>query len=431
MTVKIAGVIAECNPFHEGHRYLLEKAREITGADRVVVLLSGDFVQRGEPAVEPKEIRVRQILAGGADAVLELPVLYAASSAEYFADGAVNIFNRLGGVTDLVFGSESGSLEPLSKAADLLLREPEQFRQALRRHLAEGMTYPAARSAAAAETAGIRLPDTANDLLGMEYLLSVLRLREGGRNVTSIRHVPIDTDPGTADTRAQMREKNASDMSFANAEKNGAGSEACRFTPHAVKRISTVSASALREERRKTDPSAVCPDDFSDMLYYRIRSVLKEERTRPGASALDDFLDVTPDFADKIRRALPEYESLSAFTARLKSKDLTYTRVSRALLHVLLDIRKSDLAVFRVPGYVRLLGLSGDAGKAGDLIGTLASGQLPVIAALGRDQSRIPASYERMLQTDLFASELYDAVYARKTGHAAILSEHAKPVIRM
>ena len=94
---------------------MLEKAREITGADRVVVLLSGDFVQRGEPAVEPKEIRVRQILAGGADAVLELPVLYAASSAEYFADGAVNIFNRLGGVTDLVFGSESGSpKQPIS-----------------------------------------------------------------------------------------------------------------------------------------------------------------------------------------------------------------------------------------------------------------------------------------------------------------------------
>lgn len=429
MTVKIAGVIAECNPFHEGHRYVLAKAREITGADRVVVLLSGDFVQRGEPAVEPKEIRVRQILAGGADAVLELPVLYAASSAEYFADGAVNLFNRLGGVTDLVFGSESGSLEPLSKAADLLLREPEQFRQALRRHLAEGMTYPAARSAAAAETAGIRLPDTANDLLGMEYLLSVLRLRKGGSKVTPNRRVQTCMNP--CGTNAPMGEKSPSGISPAETAEVTAGSGACRFTPHVVKRISTVSASALREERRRADPAAVCPDDFSDMLYYRIRSVLQEERTRPGAPALDDFLDVTPDFADKIRRALPEYEGFSAFTARLKSKDLTYTRVSRALLHILLDIRKSDLAVFRLPGYVRLLGLSGDAGKAGDLIGTLASGQLPVIAALGRDQSRIPAPYERMLQTDLFASELYDAVYARKTGRTAVLSEYAKQVIRV
>ena len=160
------------------------------------------------------------------------------------------------------------------------------------------------------------------------------------------------------------------------------------------------------------------------------KSALNEGRY-PYLPALDDFLDVTPDFADKIRRALPEYEGFSAFTARLKSKDLTYTRVSRALLHILLDIRKSDLAVFRVPGYVRLLGLSGDAGKAGDLIGTLVSGQLPVIAALGRDRNRIPAPYERMLQTDLFASELYDAVYARKAGRAAILSEHAKPVIRV
>lgn len=381
--MKIAGVIAECNPFHEGHRYLIEQARALTGADAVVVLLSGDFVQRGAPAIEPKETRVRAVLKSGADIVLELPVLYASASAEYFAGGAVSILNRLGGVTDLVFGSESGELSRLGKNASYLLGEPQEFRDALKRNLARGMSFPAARSEAAREASNMNLFDTPNDLLATEYLLELLKLQREGE---------------------------------------------CRLKPHAVRRIDTASASELRAERLRSDPQAVSADDFSQALYYALRSVLREERTNPGTLPLQDFLDVSPDFADKIRRDLSRYAGWSSFTDLLKSKDLTYTRVSRALLHVLLGIRKNDLAVFRMPGYVRLLGMREGAGSAA---GTLAGGSIPLIAALGQDQARLEPPYDRMLQLDLFASDLYDEVYAAKTGQEKVISEYYKKVIRV
>ena len=120
MIMKITGVIMECNPFHEGHRYFLEQARAVTGCDRLIAVMSGDYVQRGEPAILPKEIRARALLEHGADLVLELPLYYACGGAEYFARGAVTLLDRLGAVTDLCFGSECGSTEEILQAARTL-----------------------------------------------------------------------------------------------------------------------------------------------------------------------------------------------------------------------------------------------------------------------------------------------------------------------
>ena len=116
----VTGIIMECNPFHEGHAYLLKEARRRTGADYIVVALSGDYVQRGEPAVFDKYIRAEQVLRAGADLVLELPLYAACGSAEYFARGAVALLDRLGVVTDLCFGSESGDTDYIMRNARLL-----------------------------------------------------------------------------------------------------------------------------------------------------------------------------------------------------------------------------------------------------------------------------------------------------------------------
>ena len=116
----VTGIIMECNPFHEGHAYLLEEARRQTGADYIIVVMSGDYVQRGEPAVFDKYIRAEQILQAGADLVLELPLYAACGSAEYFARGGIALLDRLGVVTDLCFGSESGDTEYIMKYARML-----------------------------------------------------------------------------------------------------------------------------------------------------------------------------------------------------------------------------------------------------------------------------------------------------------------------
>ena len=383
--MKITGIIAECNPFHEGHKYLIRKSKEITGADYTVVLLSGDFVQRGAPAAEPKEKRTRDLLEGGADAVLELPVLYSTAGAEIFAEGAVQILDRLSCITDLCFGSESGDIEYLEKNAEFLLNESEEFKAALRKNLKDGDSFPAARDAAACETAGISLARTPNDLLATEYLINLSR---------------------------------------ANAERQN------RIIPHAILRTATESASSIRERMLKTDPYAIGTEDFSEMLFYRLMLIQRLEKTMPGIDRLEDYVDVSEDLAQSMRDKAAGYTGFESFTEALKSRNLTYTRIARALIHILLGIRKSELAAFRMPGYVRVLGVRSDS--ADSLLAELSRGRIPVLTALAKDQEKLTAHYDRMLAMDVFASQLYDGVLAMKKGERnPDLCEFRKKLIKV
>lgn len=143
--MKIVGLITEYNPFHNGHLYHIEEAKRVSGADTVIVVMSGDYVQRGTPAIMPKRLRAEMALKCGAGAVFELPVCYASGSAEYFAMGAVSLLDRLG-VTDAVcFGSECNDLDSLWDIARILLDEPEAYKESLREALKNGQSYPAAR----------------------------------------------------------------------------------------------------------------------------------------------------------------------------------------------------------------------------------------------------------------------------------------------
>lgn len=146
--MKTVGIIAEYNPFHNGHAYQIAKAKEMTGADYCIIAMCGDFVQRGAPALADKYLRAETALKCGADLVLELPVYYALGSAEYFASGAIALFDRLGIVDTLCFGSECGDLKILSEFATSLTAEDAVFRETLDRHLRMGYAYPSARNAA-------------------------------------------------------------------------------------------------------------------------------------------------------------------------------------------------------------------------------------------------------------------------------------------
>ena len=174
--MKIAGIVAEYNPFHNGHAYHIEKTRD-AGATHIVAVMSGNFVQRGEPAILPKPERVRAALEGGADLVLELPLPWAMASAETFAYGAVSILDALGCVDIISFGSEAGDAELLSKAVDAL--ESERFNGLLRVYLDMGISFPDARQRAAREISGSKIAslfETANNTLGIEYLKALRRL---------------------------------------------------------------------------------------------------------------------------------------------------------------------------------------------------------------------------------------------------------------
>ena len=149
--MKIVGLITEYNPFHNGHLYHIEKAKEITGADFVIVVMSGDYVQRGAPAIMPKHLRAEIALEAGVDLLFELPVCYAVGSAEYFAKGAVSLFERLGCIDSICFGSECGDYGLLARIAHILADEPEGYRLALKNALKKGMSFPLARQTALKE----------------------------------------------------------------------------------------------------------------------------------------------------------------------------------------------------------------------------------------------------------------------------------------
>ena len=158
--MKIVGLITEYNPFHNGHLHHINEARRVTGADYVIVVMSGDYVQRGAPAVMPKRLRAEMALKCGASAVFELPVCYAAGSAEYFAMGAVSLLDSLGIVDAICFGSECNDLESLSHVADILTGEPDDYRSLLRTNLKKGVSFPSARhDAPNNEQTACRLPN--------------------------------------------------------------------------------------------------------------------------------------------------------------------------------------------------------------------------------------------------------------------------------
>ena len=146
--MKVVGIIAEYNPFHRGHEYQIRYAKETLGADYVIVATSGDFVQRGAPALMPKHLRAEMALLGGADLVLELPVQVSTASAEGFAAGGVSLLDGLGIVDELCFGSECGDTEILMETARILVAEPPVYRDFLQKNLREGMSFPLARSRA-------------------------------------------------------------------------------------------------------------------------------------------------------------------------------------------------------------------------------------------------------------------------------------------
>ena len=182
--MRVLGIIAEYNPFHKGHVYHIQKAKELSGADHAIIVMSGDFVQRGVPALLPKHLRAEMALSCGADAVFELPVCYSTGSAELFAAGAVSLLDKLGVTDALCFGAECGELAPLEHIAQILAEEPTNYRLNLRKALKSGVPFPVARQRALEEYLGegsaesdslssvLSLP---NNILAIEYLKELYR----------------------------------------------------------------------------------------------------------------------------------------------------------------------------------------------------------------------------------------------------------------
>lgn len=413
--MKTAAVITEYNPFHNGHLYQLNQIRE-NGAECIIIVMSGNFTQRGIPSVYHKFIRAEMALTNGADLVFELPVYYATGSAEFFARGAVTLLDKLGVVDELYFGSECGDILAIEKCADIYLNEPLPYKTQLSEYLKAGNSFPKARQLALSDYLQndselfTELCTQPNNILGIEYVKELLR-----------RNSPI--------TPITIKRKGAS---YHNSEL----SQDCQI--HA-------SANAIRtslmEANEKNMLHQHVPEnvyrymisddgqhtlftrDFSSVLLYRLRSFLSCE---PNTA----YYDMNHQLQNIFKRNIDTFQSWEQFVLQCKSREYTYTRLNRSLLHLLLQMEQATMDCFREQGdifYARLLGFTSTGAKCMKCI--KANGTIPIISKLADTPNILSPVAMKSLQADLYASALYYDTLSQKYG-IPILNEHRMKIVR-
>ncbi len=465
--MNILGVIAEFNPLHTGHAYLLDTLRRETRADFCIVVMSGDYVQRGEPAFFTKELRTKAALLCGADLVLELPLSVSTGSAEYFAQGAVSLLDKLGCVTHLGFGSESGNIRAFTLAGRLLCRESKEYRVTLQQNLKNGMNFPKARyealsaflkEASPTGNASADSPDktpralseehpfftkddipeilalleSPNNILGTEYSKALIRRRSFMIPVTIKRrgagyHDTLIPSPENGSFSGENNGDSALSFSSASAlRKCFAASfpspEAEALLPEYI----PAPCRALYQEAL-SDRLCLTPDDFYLPLFYALQYADKE--------ALSTYQDVTPQLAERILKLRLSADSCTDFVEKLKTRDLTAARIRRSLLHILLQVTKTSVLQQKEADYclyARILGFRRDAAPLLSQIKKQAS--IPLVSKLADAHTVLGSAALSQLKQTVSASELYGAVLSARAAQKGnrsvpVKSEYAKNII--
>ena len=438
--MRVTSIISEYNPFHEGHKYHMENAKKITNSDYTIVIMSGDFTQRGTPAIIDKYARAEQALLNGADLVLELPVCFATASAEGFAFGAVSILEKLGVVDSLVFGSECGDIDCIKKVADFLtgeysafnnldnLAESDKFKnfqERLHFFLKQGLSFPKARANVLSEI----FPDldetflsSSNNILGIEYCRALKYFDSSIAPMTIIRKDNLYNDDELAEEgklssataiRKVLNEINYNPIQNTDCNLNKESFNKDTDTHQRYMDFNILnsympknSLNILKDNWGISTP--ISSNDFSLLLKYKL---LLENR-----DSLTDYLDVTSDLADRIFNNLNSYKDFDSFCDLLKTKELTYTRIARSLLHVLLDIKKGDYKLYKkgYGQYARILGFRKESSLLLHEIKEQSS--IPLISKLSDSVKELDGIALSMLEKDIQAAHVYESVVADKFG---------------
>lgn len=359
--MNILGIVAEYNPFHTGHLYHLEVSKARATADGVVAVMSGNFVQRGECAMYDKFTRSRMAIAAGVDLVLELPFLYATSSADYFAQGAVDILLDSRAVHSISFGAESADVKTLREIASVLVEKKSSIDHLFRIYSAEGHSYPIAHQKALSHftTKVLRSP---NDLLALQY---VRRLTERGSDleILSIPRKGVSHHQSATQIRQAAREGE----------------------------IISILPSTSQEPAR--DKSPLFPEAFFEEILFSLLTSRDLGRIYGVEEGLDNLL------ISEAKKAGSLEELLDA----VKSKRYTRTRLSRLLFHQLFHVYKEDMEELRGTVYLRPLAFN-ETGQ--EILKRMKEeSPLPIISNIPR--FRGTKKEEALLQWDLLTSLLY------------------------
>jgi predicted nucleotidyltransferase len=407
------GVIVEYNPLHNGHLYHLQQSKKITGAENVIAVMSGHFLQRGEPALADKWARAEMALHAGCDLVLELPVAYSAQPAQWFAFGAVKILDASGVVDSICFGSESGDLESLELMASLLADEPQEFVDLLATQLKEGLPYPSAFTAAAKaylQSKGLYelafSLEQPNDTLGLHYLIALRKIMSTIVPYTLRRE---KSDYSQSDI-TDIRIASATALRKVLLQESGSLEQLAPYVPTSTLEILQREINAGR--------APIHWEHFARPLFHEL---FRQEEIR-----IADYSEVSEGLEHRIKNVLMELPELTvaALLNALKTKRYTRTKLQRMLLRILLGHHKEMLTAEKLATgveYIRVLGFNERGQRLLHEMHKKAS--VPVITSAARGNW----SY---LALDARAAAVYSLVF-KDTDSSAALRDYTKPPIRI
>ena len=337
---KRIGIIAEYNPFHNGHLYQIQKAKELTGADTVIAVMSGNFTQRGDTSLINKFEKAKTALQNEVDMVIELPTIYSISSAENFALGGIKILNEIGDIDYLVFGIEEDNLQELQAIADVLANEDNEFKRNIKEELDKGNSYPKAREIALKKVLSSEnvenIMQKPNNILAIEYLKAL--------KTTNSKIKPF-----------AIKRKNAM-HNDENINENYASGTYIRklFIENNFNEIRKVVPKCTYErllELKNQGNYVTSINDFSDIVIYKIRTMTKEE--------ISQIAEVNEGLENSIKLASTTCKTIDEIVEKVSTKRYTKTRISRILTYILLDITKSEMEQSKNANqYIRVLGIN-------------------------------------------------------------------------
>lgn len=396
----ITGIVAEYNPFHNGHLYQLVETKKLIGCDKIVVVMSGNFAQRGNPCIVDKYTRTEMALKAGVDMVLELPVPFATASAERFSEAAISLFHKSGIIDSICFGSEIDNIDLMYQIAHTLIDEPPVLSNLIQDNLKSGMSYPRSREYALttylSETYAIdstllgSILNNPNNILGIEYIKALIKYESNikpftlKRKTSNYHDTTIHSPLASASAiREQFKHDNLEAIIQA-------------MPPECLK---------LLLENVVDSPSL---DNFSMILHHKfIFSTLQD---------LYSLWDVPKNLCHSLYNAYPSYLSASDIINATTSKTYSRSTVHRTLIRLLLNITTKDIVPLETIGwipYIRVLGCKKDSLALLSNLSTKSS--VPIITNLGKIYDKLSPPAKSLIDYEIKATNLY--YLAKKQPH--------------
>lgn len=399
--MNLLGLVVEYNPFHNGHKYHLEKSKEITNATHTMAIMSGSFLQRGEPALFDKYTRAEMAVKSGVDLVIELPTLYACQSAEIFSHGAITTLNSLNCVNSVCFGSEEGDVDILTTIADILVKEPCEFKSSLKKHLDNGLVFPIARSKALYEYIKAhnllhlnedelqQVLNSSNNILGIEYIKSLIKLNS---SITPFTITRVASKYNSSDINSNICSATAIRNSLKDNEN--------------LQLIENVIPKSTFDEINSKIDSNFNPV-FDNMFYNILSSIIIREYEN-----LPSYFEVNEGIENKIYSNIFTSSNLEELINSTKSKRYTMTKIKRTLNNILLGITKEDVIKVKdlnsVP-YIRVLAFNNKGREIIKKIKT--SSDIEIITKFSKISHIDDSIFKTLIKYDLKSSNMYNLIY--------------------